>query len=273
MASIEERLALLEQQMSLLSEGIVRAKRFEVVDEDGRVLAILGVTTEGEAGLGLADRQGKVRASFVINDKEPRLAFFDSRGKLRGMLGADSGGQPTLGFFDRKERSRLSLSTDKDGDPQIGFIRSDGEPCMTLTAEEDGSPGISLLTPEGEVGVAISHTNGNATLVLNGLNGANRIGMRVDSFGNATLTACDVSGIGRVTLAVTNDGTGALSTTHPGGLVRLMAYDTLAGMAGFMIGPGDGQPRIHAMVNDGGDPHFVMTNANGEQVFREPNSD
>lgn len=43
---------------------VVRARRFELVDEKGNVRAVLGVDDDGTAGLALADANGRLLAEL-----------------------------------------------------------------------------------------------------------------------------------------------------------------------------------------------------------------
>ncbi len=59
---------------------VIRAKRFEMVDEDGMLRAALTLLA-GEPRLFLYDKDEKVRAGLALVDGEPHLRLFDKNGK------------------------------------------------------------------------------------------------------------------------------------------------------------------------------------------------
>jgi len=61
----------------------LRAGRFELVDEQGRVLAELAVDDEGSAGFFLRDTAARVRAALVHDDQQTGLFLFDEEGTVR----------------------------------------------------------------------------------------------------------------------------------------------------------------------------------------------
>jgi len=67
---------------------VIRAQRFELVDEEGDVLWIFG-TARGERGLLLFDGQGELRARLSTDRAgDPGLQLRDSNGQLRAQVGA-----------------------------------------------------------------------------------------------------------------------------------------------------------------------------------------
>ncbi len=57
----------------------VRARRFTLVDKNGKARAVLSVDDEGP-NLVLVDESGKVRAEMGIGKKGPWLAMWDGNG-------------------------------------------------------------------------------------------------------------------------------------------------------------------------------------------------
>jgi hypothetical protein len=60
---------------------VVRANRFIIEDETGKVRAVLGVTDD-EAGLILIDESDKTRAALSVGKDGPGLALHDENGKV-----------------------------------------------------------------------------------------------------------------------------------------------------------------------------------------------
>jgi len=83
----------------------IKARRFVVVDAQGKLRALLGVGDDGTPELSMSDVQGKPRASLhVAADGRPTLGMSDAQGKPRAVLGVAADGAPRLGMFDAQER-------------------------------------------------------------------------------------------------------------------------------------------------------------------------
>lgn len=67
---------------------VVRGKRFELVDGEGRVRAALVLHEDGTPGLDLWDDNGNVRATLVLSREGiPRLNLLGKTGEVRAALG------------------------------------------------------------------------------------------------------------------------------------------------------------------------------------------
>jgi len=115
---------------------VIRAKSFEVVDEDGQARAVLtlvngepglwltdqnekrravlGLLKNGEPGLWLYDQNEKRRAQLRLLDGEPRLQLYDQNGKGRATLGHTDLNITRTGSIEKRPASSLVLF-DKDG--------------------------------------------------------------------------------------------------------------------------------------------------------------
>ncbi len=61
---------------------VVRAKRFEMVDDDGHTRAVIGRLRDGSPHVVLADTDGRMRcAIWLAPNGTPSVAFFDDNGK------------------------------------------------------------------------------------------------------------------------------------------------------------------------------------------------
>ena len=115
---------------------VIRAQRFELVDAEGRLRAVLT-----DAGLVLYDEKGKSRATLSLDtDGRPTLSLSDERGKLRAMLALD--GSPTLMLWDEQGEVRATLSL------------------------FSGGPGLSLCDEKGKTRALLALLNGRPSLVL-----------------------------------------------------------------------------------------------------------
>ena len=81
-------------QAKATAPKVVRAQKFEVVDAEGRVRAMLGLLPDGSPSLELSDEQGKTRAAMGTTSPETThtgateqnvefsLVLFDKQGKV-----------------------------------------------------------------------------------------------------------------------------------------------------------------------------------------------
>jgi len=90
---------------------VVRVRRFELLDENGKMRAMLGMLPAGP-GFALYDPAGEMRASLrMVLDKWPSLALSDSAGKIRAVLNLSlfSDESPALTFYDSAGKMRAQL--------------------------------------------------------------------------------------------------------------------------------------------------------------------
>lgn len=96
---------------------VIRAKNFEMVDNQGKTRATLKVNVGGVL-LGLLDEKGRHRVVLRVTENgEAGLELADEKGTLRGMLTSAKGGSG-LSFADEKGyvRSYLGVSQTKTPD-------------------------------------------------------------------------------------------------------------------------------------------------------------
>jgi len=141
----------------------VRAKRFIVEDENGKGRAILGMSKESDAALGvgknspclmmsdengmplvmmvmseegskliLSGENGKGGASLSAKKNEPALSLSDENGKTRAVLVMLKSG-PHLGLCDENEQTRVMLAVSNDDKP-VGLAVYDENAKLIWTA-------------------------------------------------------------------------------------------------------------------------------------------
>jgi len=98
--------------------------RLSLFDENGKERAVLGVTALG-AGLSLFDENGKGRAALGVGADGPLLSFFDENGKTRAGLDVTALGAG-LNLADENGNVRAALGVVKDG-PRLGLIDAAGK--------------------------------------------------------------------------------------------------------------------------------------------------
>ena len=112
----------------------VVARRFVVVDENGKTRAMLNMRREGPS-LTLFDEKGKSRAVLDVYQSDvlemgvdknvPRLCLRDEKGKYRAGLSLQKDG-PRLGLYDENGKTRILLSVLEDG-PRLGLYDENGK--------------------------------------------------------------------------------------------------------------------------------------------------
>lgn len=108
--------------------GIVDAREFRLVTEDGRVRARL----------------------FLWDGQRPMLILGDTHCKVRVTLGlTEQDGHPTLFFNDEDCRRRATLDLVPDGLPELTFRDETDVPRARLHLLKDGSPVLRLFDPQG----------------------------------------------------------------------------------------------------------------------------
>src|ERR671920_2353193 len=69
---------------------VLRTKRLEIVDDEGKVRAVLGTNEDGVTSLSVFDQSQRVRASLEageIPEQGSGLSVFDTNGKPRAVVG------------------------------------------------------------------------------------------------------------------------------------------------------------------------------------------
>ena len=136
-------------------EDVVRARRFEVVDEEGRLRAVIGPGPENATGMQFYAEDGTARvelslsgdgaAALYLRDAESKdiaMISLDAEGVPSvtvtrsgehaaggvGLLGSDpeSGGRQGAVILSYEERPRLGLVLAADGTPYVGMYDEDG---------------------------------------------------------------------------------------------------------------------------------------------------
>ncbi|MFO8008672.1 MAG: hypothetical protein R6V05_13155 [Candidatus Brocadiia bacterium] len=143
------------------AEGVIRARAFVVVDEQGRELATLGARADA-TGLVVRDKEGNRRmvvgmlpdeqTAIVINgadqttqlalgawEKTNHLDLYDGAGRARFTVGvAREGGNAGLAFYDREKNERLAIGMGPHGAGD--FVMKDASGMALWRASQDIGP-------------------------------------------------------------------------------------------------------------------------------------
>ncbi|MCC6673202.1 MAG: hypothetical protein IT458_19205 [Planctomycetes bacterium] len=120
-------------------QDVIRSRRFELLDGDGKVRARLGPGERGETELVVLDPTGRVRTRMGLNaQQESVLSLHDAEGKTRLALVIDEGSSTQLLLLDPGQKPRLHLAVSQRGAPGILFVHSDGTMPAGLGVHADG---------------------------------------------------------------------------------------------------------------------------------------
>ena len=93
----------------------LRAKRFVLVDDTGKMRALLGAATRGAVSLGLLDNDDKIRSVLIVDsDGTPRLELFGADETRRVVLSVFPN-RSGLGIFGEAGRGGAVLDVVADG--------------------------------------------------------------------------------------------------------------------------------------------------------------
>lgn len=157
----------------------VKARRFTLVDENGKPRATLTMLTEGPC-LSLLDENGKKRAGLGVLKDGPGFSFYDENGKQRARLGVEKDGA-CLSLFDANDKPRVALTMFHDH-PCLGLLDENGKPRASLTVLGDG-PMFALLDENGNFRASLMVLGDGTILELHDENGKTRAGLEVDKDG------------------------------------------------------------------------------------------
>lgn len=150
----------------------VRAKRFVLVDDAGKLRAVLGAATRGAVSLGLLDNDDKIRSVLIVDSNgTPRLelfaadetrrvvlsvfpnrsglGIFGEAGRGGAVLDVVADGAASLGLTDSKERSRAGLLR-SDGTTVLNFNDTSEKVRAALGVGSDGGPRLGIWDKEGK---------------------------------------------------------------------------------------------------------------------------
>ena len=110
------------------TQNVVRAQKFELIDENGRLCASLGLTKDGSPSFVLQDASGTARVEVLLaSDGCPVVVIRDKNGKSRAALTASPAGNAGLVFLDKDEKEKASFGLDFDGTPKLDVRDNQGK--------------------------------------------------------------------------------------------------------------------------------------------------
>lgn len=103
---------------------VLRVRRVEIVDGEGRVRAELAIDADGSAGVFLKDDQGRLRGCFVHDASQTGMFALDDGGQIR--VGAAQFAHGGGGFALHGPEGKGSAVLYLKGDGSLTFFDADG---------------------------------------------------------------------------------------------------------------------------------------------------
>ncbi len=118
---------------------VVRARRFELVDDNDEVRALLATGPDGAASLEFVSDGETLRASIGVNMSGTAvIALRDETGRVRVRVAVESSGSPaTFNIRDEADRVRAQMLLHDDA-VGITLSNADGEPAAFIQVLADG---------------------------------------------------------------------------------------------------------------------------------------
>jgi catechol 2,3-dioxygenase-like lactoylglutathione lyase family enzyme len=140
--------------MSEEINDVVRAKRFELMDDEGQVRAFLDTGPADEALLTFYESDGEAfRVSLGINQEgTAQLNLFDNQKTSRVQVATQAAGKLTLvTLSDEFGMGRVQLSLFSDGRTGLAVSDQWGVTRATFQVTEDGQPGLYFHDEDGNL--------------------------------------------------------------------------------------------------------------------------
>ncbi len=171
---------------------VLRAHRFELVDENDNVRGVLQVTEDGSR-FRLLDENCKVRAGLSVDKDGPRLDLLNESEKIRATLDVDTLG-PALALRDENGKMRVILDVDKVGSC-LDLRDEDGRPQALLSVDRKLGSHLLLAAGNAKMKALLSVKNDfGPGLALYDDSGTPRVGLVAARSGGASLTLADENG-------------------------------------------------------------------------------
>ena len=98
---------------------VVQAKAFQLVNDDGDVIAELKTAVLGDPSFVLFDGDGQRRLVAELNGGDPELTITNGDGHMQFEVSFDESGNIALTLGDQDGEPRLKAFVDEAGQPQL----------------------------------------------------------------------------------------------------------------------------------------------------------
>jgi hypothetical protein len=229
-----------------VAEERIRARRIELVDDEGNVRMILGGGKRGEGGprVDLYDENGKWRVSLGLTQLgDTVLGFYDEDGKRRAGVGTNSEGTSELLLSDASG-VRAGIGVYPGGAAELSIYDGSGNRRALLGADSNGQTGMHFFDENDNRRLNLAVVRPNLSYVKERLTQLDLDPAEIEQFTSEAMSAesagivlSDAEGMPRVDLA-----TSPLAT-----IVGLVDPDWTP-RAGMMIA--DEEARVFAINED-----------------------
>lgn len=111
-----------------MTEEVVRASRFELVDDDGKLRAGLGVLPGGGTMLTLMDDQYRDRIALMVTEQGPALVLTSDLDQARVLVALEPEGDSNvtrIEVYDETGETQFGIRVDGDGSVQLAGWAAD----------------------------------------------------------------------------------------------------------------------------------------------------
>jgi hypothetical protein len=158
--------AVMGEPEDKLPVEVLRAKRLEIVDDEGKFRAALGTDEKGIASLSLFDASGRLRSSLDAEEIPGHLsglALYDTNGNLRASVGVDNDPEKgsSLTLYDMEGKSRVGVGLQTGGQAGLGISAGKKDRAVKIAAMDDGNVYLMLSGEDAPmVGLTLSEEEG-----------------------------------------------------------------------------------------------------------------
>ncbi|MBC5823590.1 MAG: hypothetical protein GIW99_12795 [Candidatus Eremiobacteraeota bacterium] len=131
-----------------VSADVVSAKRFQLLDDDGEMRALLK-TSHSQPIMQFMDDHHKVKLDIRVKNNWPVMQMHDSEGHVRVEFGLVND-KPTLFFNDQHGVLMMGLALSKaESTPRLVFLDEHRNVRFGVVLDQDGSPRVVAADHEG----------------------------------------------------------------------------------------------------------------------------
>ncbi len=209
-----------------MAEDVVRAKRFELVDDDGGTRALIDTGRDEHVGMTFFDRTGQERATVGLMPHG--VAFFSLHNeagrevvKATAAPGGRGRSDTVVALKDNEGRTRIQLGASQAGEATLNLTNTDGEPRAQIVVSPEGDPLIQLI--EAGDSSAVTIQEGGVTIQEGAKGGSTSRGLIIGDYANnfraalmlaagkPSLGLNDAEGRTRAVLQLSEDGVPVLA--------------------------------------------------------------
>ncbi len=195
-------------------KDVVRAKRFELVGDNGETRALLDTGSAEHVSLSLFGSDGKERANLgvmpdglallVLNYEDGQEAI-KATTQTAGVEGGLAASNSVVVIKDRNGQVRAQVGVNDEGDPSVSLADSNGNVSIRLEVDEEGNSHITISGRDGIGNVSLQARPDRKGIVIGDEADVGRAGLMLVQ-DTASLTLTDAEGRPRAILQLSGDG-------------------------------------------------------------------